>query len=113
MPIPDPYDECEVCNEMEEDLEGKLLRCSSCKNRFYCVSTLHVLDLILSAKYRITSLLGARRRTGISTSSIVLYCLLVTCQAQQSSQQRTWMQRSSESRGQLRRSLMRGRYHLF
>ncbi|TRM59607.1 hypothetical protein BD626DRAFT_559516 [Schizophyllum amplum] len=33
--IPPPYDECEFCGE-EADDEVQLLRCSSCKNKFYC-----------------------------------------------------------------------------
>lgn len=38
--VPDPkaYDTCDVCDEDAEDTPGlKLSRCSTCKNRFYCV----------------------------------------------------------------------------
>ena len=35
--IPPVYDECEYCGEEAEEGQTQMLRCSACKNKFYCV----------------------------------------------------------------------------
>jgi hypothetical protein len=38
LPEPRTVQECEVCGKDDDDDPGlRILRCSSCKNRFYCV----------------------------------------------------------------------------
>ncbi|KAL1702048.1 hypothetical protein EV121DRAFT_210906 [Schizophyllum commune] len=34
--IPPVYDECEYCGEEAEEVQTQMLRCSACKNKFYC-----------------------------------------------------------------------------
>jgi hypothetical protein len=43
LPEPDASDECDVCSTDVEDAPGeKIMRCSVCKDRFYCVRRLSV-----------------------------------------------------------------------
>jgi len=67
MSLPVGY-ECIVCDKEEEDIEGgNLLRCSNCKNQFYCVRYSETpWTSVLQAQWPIlhSSLLNAKKKTG-------------------------------------------------
>jgi len=50
MPLPETFEHCEVCSKKQQGTT-KLLRCSVCKNRFYCVS---ISELSKAARVLIT-----------------------------------------------------------
>jgi hypothetical protein len=71
LPEPDACEECDVCCTDVEDAPGeKILRCSVCKDRFYCVRRLSALcvDVMLTSP----RVHDARRQTGSFTSTPVL-----------------------------------------